>query len=332
MPTVTTTQGSNWASASAVHSIGDPYAPITIRAALPIEWAVGRLFDVWGVGEDVVLCPLPDHREKTASFNLWNPGPDGLPQKFGCFGCGERGDVLDLIQLAYGVGFSESKRIAVEEMLPEYSASDYTPGTVHRESVSAEKMRLNFRRMIETGHEDTTYRAFLANKSLEHVGTYARDEWRWGANEAVVYMPHRGADRVLTGVKLRAKGKKWSLDGSHYPHLYGSWRDRGHPVAIVCEGETDTVYTAWQYADIPVDVFGLASGTAQHPTPSALMLLRNRVTVWFILDGDDAGGRATTRWVDAIPGARVIPLPPGEDVLSCGIEVVDLIGDIKEDG
>ncbi len=52
-----------------------------------------RVGDRW-----VGLCPLPDHDEKTPSFTVY---PD---DHWWCFGCDRGGDVLDLHQLAHGVG------------------------------------------------------------------------------------------------------------------------------------------------------------------------------------------------------------------------------------
>jgi len=318
-----------WAKTARV-SADDPYAPRTIRSALPLEWVVGRLFDVWGVGEDVVICPLPDHREKTPSFNLWAPDPSGTPQKFGCFGCGERGDVIDLIRLAYGCGYIEAGDIAVRELIPEYSVSGFTPGAVSQDKISAETMRLNFRHMLDRGHHDTPFRHFLRRKGLTDAGHYARDEWRWGATETVVYMPHRGPDRLLYGVRLRSGGKKWSLGGSRFPHLYGAWRDRGREAILLCEGETDTVWAAWSLRHFEIDVVGLATGTAQLPSPQALALLRDR-RVWIALDGDSSGSKAMERWrSEAL--MDIIEVPSGQDLLSCGIPVAELIGlDTLED-
>jgi hypothetical protein len=192
-------------------------------------------------------------------------------------------------------------------------------------------MRLTFRKILNEGHDDNTYRQFLRHKEhgrLLPAADYLRDEWRWGSNLNVIYMPHRGPNRLLTGVKFRGpiNGVKWSLAGSHYPHLYGSWRDHGHEDVFVAEGETDTGWAAWSLRDRPFDVFGLASGTAQLPTREAGMLLQGR-RVWLALDPDDAGTRALERWQSVLPCASSVSVPAGEDLLSCGIPVIDLLED-----
>lgn len=57
--------------------------------------------------EWVALCPF--HNEKTPSFTVFR-GSDGV-ERFHCFGCGEKGDVLDFVQKIKGVDLPEAKRI-----------------------------------------------------------------------------------------------------------------------------------------------------------------------------------------------------------------------------
>jgi len=49
-------------------------------------------------GRAFVLCPL--HREDTPSFRIFPAGDH--TERFRCFGCGQRGDVFDLVQLLEG--------------------------------------------------------------------------------------------------------------------------------------------------------------------------------------------------------------------------------------
>jgi hypothetical protein len=64
-----------------------------IRDVVPIENVARRYTNLapfggkaWFVGR----CPLPDHEDKTPSFYIYPPG------RFHCYGCGRRGDVVDL--------------------------------------------------------------------------------------------------------------------------------------------------------------------------------------------------------------------------------------------
>ena len=52
-------------------------------------------------------CPFPDHEDKDPSFFV-----DPATQRFVCYGCGRRGDVIDLVMALRGVGFRE----ALEEL------------------------------------------------------------------------------------------------------------------------------------------------------------------------------------------------------------------------
>ena len=54
------------------------------------------------------LCPF--HSEKTPSFKIF---PD---QRYKCFGCGERGDVIDFIQKMYGLSFPDAlKHLGIKQ-------------------------------------------------------------------------------------------------------------------------------------------------------------------------------------------------------------------------
>ena len=52
---------------------------------------------------------LPFHAEKTASFTIFI-GDDHV-QRFQCFGCGERGDVIDFVEKIKGVDKGEAIKI-----------------------------------------------------------------------------------------------------------------------------------------------------------------------------------------------------------------------------
>ena len=54
--------------------------------------------------EWVAPCPLPGHREKTASFTIGGKRPD----QFYCFGCGLGGDCFDLIESVRQIGKHEA--------------------------------------------------------------------------------------------------------------------------------------------------------------------------------------------------------------------------------
>ncbi len=59
-------------------------------------------------GQEYVAC-CPFHSEDTGSFTIF-PGNDGV-ERFHCFGCGERGDVMDFVQKIKGVNLPEAIKI-----------------------------------------------------------------------------------------------------------------------------------------------------------------------------------------------------------------------------
>jgi DNA primase len=145
----------------------------------------------------------------------------------------------------------------------------------------------------------------------------------------VVVFPHRDWEGDLRGVRYRSlrRGNRWSEKGSRFEQLYGAWLDRGERDVLLCEGETDTVFAAWQLQGLPVDVMGLASGAAQKPPSESIERLTGR-SVWLAFDGDMAGHIATTRWANALDGiaaVRVVELPDGEDVCSVGRPIQELM-------
>ena len=64
-----------------------------ICEAVPIEEVARRytgLEPLWGRAWFTGRCPLPNHEDKDPSFYIYPPG------RFYCYGCGGRGDVIDL--------------------------------------------------------------------------------------------------------------------------------------------------------------------------------------------------------------------------------------------
>jgi hypothetical protein len=64
-----------------------------VRDAVPLEEVARRYTDLESVGGKAWFtgrCPLPTHDDKTPSFYIYPPG------RYHCYGCGGRGDVVDL--------------------------------------------------------------------------------------------------------------------------------------------------------------------------------------------------------------------------------------------
>lgn len=313
----------------------DPrYEPPQIKAALPVEWALGHLFGVWGAGSgEMISCPLPDHGDSTPSFNLWAPNDDGVPMRWGCFGCGANGDVIDLIRVARDVGFTEACTIAVERLLPTFELDDWTPAEPLTEVRAAASPAQLMAKTECLKADDRALRIFLDKKGLEVPAEYLAEEWYWMgayAGMPIVAFPYLDWDHRLRGIRYRSvrRGNRWSEKGSRFELLYGAWRDRGEPYVLLAEGETDTVHADWELKDMRLmRAMGLASGAAQKPPEPAVERLAGRL-VWLAFDGDMAGRIATNRWKAALDGlSRVFtcPIPEGKDLRTAGIPVVELM-------
>jgi hypothetical protein len=316
------------------------YEPAAVKAVLPLEWAIGDLFGAWGAGEAMMPCPLPGHQDDTPSFNLWAPDDDGRPMRFGCFGCGRNGDVIDAIREARGVDFLEACRIAVEEMLPRFEVADWDPtANIERAPAASPDMLMAYMTALVADHgDDVALQKFLERKGLEVPAQYARD-WRWRGvrnPNLLLAIPHFDWDGRMTGIRYRPSlrdAAKWTERGSRFDALYGAWRDQGRERVLLCEGETDTLFAAYSLHSPPwnIDVMGLPSGAAQKPGGEAVARLAGRV-VMLAFDGDMAGRIATNRWrtaLDGVADVRPVPIPDGEDICSLGALFTDLLPEVQ---
>ncbi len=293
-----------------------------------IDWTLAELAGVWATDGQMIRCPLPGHDDRTPSFNLWDADEDGVPRRFGCFGCGRKGDVVDLV--AELEGLSVDAAVArCAELYEQESGKAYERPKAPKQKAPKRDLAAVYEELREAEGDDEreTLVALLRSKRIhgEEAEQYVHDQWGWtGVADGVVAVPHRNADGNLSGIKYRAGERKWSEDGSRPYELYGAWRDRGLERVVVCEGESDTVWAAWQLRDEAIDVFGLPSGASQQVRDEWLALLKDReVTIAF--DSDDAGMKAAAKWVDVRSGTLVVRLPEDEDLLSCGIPVHEVL-------
>jgi hypothetical protein len=292
----------------------------------PLDWTYQKLTGTWLDEGEMALCPL--HEEDTPSFNLWAPDDEGVPTRWGCFGCGRRGDVVDLIAELEHVDAVEALRRA-EELSKEVATAEPVKRK-HREVSRAVVDHATLLDQITTGMGTKEFDLlvnFMRDKGMggESLERYAMNEWRWAATHRKVVMPHVAPDGMVTGIKYRVDKKRSNEEPSRFPFLYGSWRDRGRPRVFLAEGETDTVYGAYQLReDDDFDVFGLPSGAAQAVREEWLERLKGRDLV-LGFDSDEEGMAAAARWGEKRPDALVARLPEGEDVVSCGIPVRELI-------
>lgn len=302
-----------------------------VKASIPLEWVVGELWGLWGVGSSKVSCPNPNHGDSTPSFNLWSRDGRGCFDSFGCYGCGLRGDVIDVVQITQGLSFPAALDYIDGVLLPKYQASGYQVQEVHKEDVTPDDIARCYN---ELDRDPQTLLKFLARMQMLPAREYVEIEWRWAGHFLLdcVSIPHLDRDGALTGVKYRDyldRERRWGILGSRFFELYGAWRDQGRRNVVLCEGESDTVWAAHQLAGRDCDVLGLATGAGQHPTVSNLEELEGR-EVWIMFDGDEAGDRAAKLWKSRLARGHIVEVPAGEDLMSCNIPVAHLLG-LKED-
>lgn len=299
-----------------------------VKEQLPLEWVLGHLWGLWGLGSHKVRCPSPTHNDSTPSFNLWKPDSAGRYMKFGCYGCDLRGDVLDAIQIQANVSYMEALELAATKLVPEYQKSGYLPQVDSRPAVSRDEVKASYLELLELSYDLAPVVRFLNEKGMLEILPY-QEKWRVRGHRLIngVSFPHYAADGTLTGVKFRDRSKmekKWGIRGSQFPYLYGAWRDTGKLNVVLCEGETDTIWAAWQLRDRNCDVFGLPTGALQTPTEQQLAQLEGR-DVWLAFDGDAAGNRAREIWMERLARGHNVDVPIDHDLLSCGIPIWNLL-------
>ncbi|MGX1353341.1 putative P-loop ATPase [Bradyrhizobium elkanii] len=140
-------------------------------------------------GDEFLAC-CPFHAEDTASFTIF-VGKDKV-QRFHCFGCGERGDVMDFVQRIKGVGLRE----AIEILGGGSSGPNVRPRQIEARDVYAgiEPIDPPDGAVIEVGKRVKLYNPKRAGGS---------DGREWGGFAPSMVFPYRRADGSLFGYVLR---------------------------------------------------------------------------------------------------------------------------------
>ena len=304
-----------------------------LRHKLPLRHiasSYGVVFDT----EGHAVCPF--HDDSRPSLDLY-VSDDGTHERWICFPCRalgrepSGGDVFSMIMRAEDIGFVaavERARLLARDFEGAPDPPALTPrselDTTTWESVLAASQADAFRRPLALE---------AAGRFPPGAGwaAYLVEQWGWGLSEdGWALVPHREASGTLTGIKLRppSGGDHLSVDGSRYRQLYGAWRSQGDEYAIICEGETDTVWAAKRLRDHGINVLGLPGASIQ-PTKEVIAPLHG-LTVFVCLDGDDAGRAATERWAAALvdgvsASVWVCSVPDGHDLRTCDTDVMTLM-------
>lgn len=319
-----------------------------LKMKLSIAYAASELGTVFD-GSGFALCPFHDDKENP-NLELMAPGEDGVPWYF-CRACGEAGDVIKFIQKVKDVSFPSAliigsqlyenqptrfelaipKKRTTYEVTPEWEAQLelYTKRAEEHKQIGLLSFSYGFTTEDTPVNERHAWDQHLLN-------------WQWCLDPLCqVVIPHRDATGALCAVKVRYRNGDWKTYGK-LDNLYGSWikrerDDSGRSAAILCEGESDTVWTdfnitsdvlQWAHYSLGtsnIDVLGLPSGASSFQSAWIDQLAMYDV-IFFGLDNDDAGNRAMPRWENALgdKDLRRIMLPWKHDMRESG-QTVDVL-------
>lgn len=132
-------------------------------------------------------CPF--HQEDTPSFTIFN-GKDGVPRFF-CFGCNERGDVIDFVEKLKGM----QKRDAIKYLGGGQSAPNVTPRQIKARDVYEGIVLLQPPTAISPGLNVRIYNPKRADDA----------ERRWGSFVPDAIYPYFNPDGSMLGYVLRHK-------------------------------------------------------------------------------------------------------------------------------
>ncbi len=289
----------DWDALRGVASAAPPGIEEIKQKIKPVDVLVHEGIDVRVKG-DRYVCLCPFHNDSDPSFAVF--GDDH--ERCGCWSCGKLGDVVDLA----GWFYPELVLADVLEYLVGVPAAVSLPAPEAQEPADISSI-------YTSATERWPVRLFVEHRGFPFDEGWLGEEWQVGGTEnGSITIPYFH-DGELTGLKFRTTDTKpISYRGSTFPHLYGSWKDRGRD-CILCEGESDTWVASYYFPDL--DVLGLQTGAARGVTDLEKLAGR-RVYLWF--DGDDAGRQATQRWAGDLlsSGASVfvVPMVDGRDVAS----------------
>lgn len=134
--------------------------------------------------EWVACCPF--HAEDTPSFTIF--AGDDLVQRYHCFGCGAKGDVLDFVRGIKGVDLKE----AIKILGGGKSGPNIAPAAIKVRNIYADIKPVDPHGEINVGDWVKLYNP----KRAGH-------EWEWGKFKAEMVFPYRRADGSLLGYVLR---------------------------------------------------------------------------------------------------------------------------------
>lgn len=263
------------------------------------------------------LCPF--HSEKTPSFNV-NP----QSQRYHCFGCAARGDVVDFVENYNGV----SKKDAIKMLGGGGSDDDWKPAP--KKEKPARPSRRRGRPDIPELKEPTSYDLKLISQNrkipIDALQEAVRLECLWSCNWGR-FKPEKCW--MITD-KARVNGQVRRMDGGRFkdrkaltlPNSWAKW-----PIGIanvpadakrifICEGGPDFLAAFAAITDRSHPVAMVGASMEIHP--AALPYMTNR-HVTILPHRDDAGSEAAKKWKEQLEPFTTVDIQelPEDDLNDC---------------
>lgn len=147
--------------------------PITAaKSAVPtIQLAQDLCGDLKRVGErHEARCPLPDHDDRTPSFNVYED-----TNSWFCFGCNHGGDVVDLYRLIYGYEHAAAGTAAGFLLLEYGHELPQRPASWHRKQDRQKRAREKID-VAKIGHVRELVFALVFRPWIRRLPEWSREE------------------------------------------------------------------------------------------------------------------------------------------------------------
>jgi hypothetical protein len=264
-------------------------------------------------------CIMPDHDDQNPSFDVYGEHLE----KWGCFGCGVSGDVMDLVEFFNpDITRFVHRKDKAAELLQQQLSSGWTGP---REGVKRRFDQAAGEQLVTSSQSGGSSAAWyylhadigernprIADVDADimqmqfYLGTWGQD----------TVIPYYDRDMNLVAFKRRRPGRHaMAASGADLSDvLYAEWMDDGRSTVLLCEGESDT--WAAHFALPEYSVMGIPSGVSSHPTPAHRLSGRDVVIAF---DGDDAGRRGVRKWYQALidngaSSVRIVVMPDDLDL------------------
>ena len=280
-----------------------------IKASVRIEEVIGRTVKLTRRGSEYLgLCPF--HDEKTPSFTVYRGN------RFHCFGCGEKGDVIDFVQKTRHCTVAEAlEYLGVERA----SAKDADRGVTDGDKGAAKTARAVY---VSCAPPPDAPPAPLPPDAtiypyMDAQGRVVSYVVRTEATETHK-KTFRGLSWGRTGIG--AYGWVWKHPNAPRP-LYGLQIlfERHDAPVMVCEGEKAADAAARLFPDFVAVTWPGGSSAVKNADWSPLV--GREIVIW--PDADEPGMKAATEILEKLPQSRVIDisgLPQGFDAADLDAE------------